>query len=358
MKKNKDDSTVDYRIKSKFTMRNQYWISYFVLLVLSAGQWLIYSEYISFKAFPIEYIFGMLGYWAIVAGTFCLITHFQTKKKFDKPVKRLSKAAKEVAEGDFSVYIEPIHSPDKYDYIDVMFEDFNKMVAELGSIETMTNDFVANVSHEIKTPISIIQNYASALQQEELSDELRREYSKTIISASQRLNTLVENILKLNKLDNQEIIQVNESYDVCTQLCECALQFEDLWEEKNIVFIADIEDRATAMVDPGIMEIVWYNLLSNALKFTEQGGEIILKQTSDIDSITVTVSDTGCGMDDNTMKHIFDKFYQGDTSHSVEGNGLGLALSKRVVEKIGGSLTVTSELGKGSTFTVILPVGY
>ncbi|MFT4107038.1 MAG: HAMP domain-containing sensor histidine kinase [Lacrimispora sp.] len=348
----------DERIKSIHFSLKAYLITYFVLLVLSAGQWLIYAEYIDFGTMPMEYIFGMLGYWGLVSASFILITHRQIRIKFDAPMRKISKAAKEVAEGDFSVYLEPIHTSDQYDYVDVMYTDFNKMVEELGSIETLTNDFIANVSHEIKTPLSIIQNYAAALQNDSLPEEVRKDYSNTIITASQKLNTLVINILRLNKLDNQNITLPEEPYDVCKQLCDCALQLENLWEEKDIDFTADIEDKAMIRADAGMLEIVWQNLLSNALKFTETGGRISLVQTSDHDTITVSVSDTGCGMSKDTMRHIFDKFYQGDTSHSSEGNGLGLALAYRVIEKSGGQLNVTSEPGKGSTFTVTIPLNY
>ena len=348
----------DERVKSTHFSIRAYLVTYFVLLVLSAGQGMIYAEYMNFGNMPLEYIFGMLGYWGLVSASFILITHGQIRKKFDDPMRKLSKAAKEVAEGDFSVYLEPAHTSDHYDYVDVMYTDFNKMVEELGSIETLTNDFIANVSHEIKTPLSIIQNYAAALQKDNLPKEVRKEYSDIIITASQKLNTLVANILRLNKLDNQDISLPEESYDVCKQLCDCALQFEDLWEEKGIEFTADIEDKAMIRADAGMLEIVWQNLLSNALKFTESGGKVALVQTSDNDSITVSVSDTGCGMDKETMRRIFDKFYQGDTSHSSEGNGLGLALAYRVVDKMGGSLSVASEPGKGSTFTASIPLNY
>ena len=348
----------DERVKSTHFSIKAYLVTYFVLLVLSAGQWLIYSEYIDFGTMPGEYIFGMLGYWGLVSATFILITHRQIRSKFDAPMRKLSKAAKDVAEGDFSVYLEPAHTSDNYDYVDVMYTDFNKMVEELGSIETLTNDFIANVSHEIKTPLSIIQNYAAALQKDNLPEEVRKEYSDTIITASQKLNTLVANILRLNKLDNQDITLPEEPYDVCKQLCDCALQFENLWEEKGIEFTADIEDKAMIRADAGMLEIVWLNLLSNALKFTAPGGKVALVQTSDNDSITVSISDTGCGMDKETMPHIFDKFYQGDTSRSSEGNGLGLALAYRVVDKMGGSLGVASKPGKGSTLTATIPLNY
>ena len=350
--------STDKRVKTNHISVKTYLLTYFVLSVLSAGQWLIYSEYVDFNTMPIEYIFGMLGYWGLVSATFVFVTHVQIKNKFDKPMRNLSKAAKEVAEGDFSVYVEPIHTADKYDYVDVMFDDFNKMVEELGSIETLTNDFIANVSHEIKTPISVIQNYATALQKDNLSEKMREEYSDTIITASKKLNTLVANILRLNKLDNQDMKLPEKPYNVCKQLCNCALQFEELIEEKEIEFFADIEDMAMIRASEGMLEIVWQNLLSNALKFTDKGGKVSLEQISSENTIIVSVSDTGCGMDKETMHRIFDKFYQGDTSHSCEGNGLGLALANRVVEKLDGSITVTSEKDKGSTFIVTLPLNY
>ncbi|PWW33551.1 MULTISPECIES: HAMP domain-containing sensor histidine kinase [Paenibacillus] len=346
----------DARIKSHLFSWKEFLFTYLLLSILTAGQALIYDAYLPVEVVPWQYIFGISGYWSIVSLVFCLVTARQRYKTFDKPMRKLSEAAKQVAEGDFSVYLEPIHRADKLNYVDVMFEDFNKMVEELNSIETLKNDFISNVSHEIKTPLSVIHGYATALQQDDLEPDLRKEYTDTIISSTNKLATLVVNILKLNKLENQEILPAAEPYDVCRQLVDCAIYFENAWEEKNIEFVVHIEDRAMIHAEESMLEIVWHNLISNALKFTPSGGTITLKQSSDEDTITVMVSDTGCGMDEETMRHIFDKFYQGDASHHAEGNGLGLALSLRVIELVGGVISVKSEPHKGTTFTVQLQV--
>jgi signal transduction histidine kinase len=357
MRKGRDENQeTDKRVKAKHVSWKVFLLTYIVLIVLTCGQALIYDAYVAIEDVPSQYIFGLAGYWAIVSLIFCLITGHQIRLAYDKPMRVLSKATKQVAEGDFSIWLEPVHVPEKQDYMDVMFEDFNKMVEELGSIETLKDDFIANVSHEIKTPLSVIQNYAMALQKEDLTPERRNEYTNTIIAASKKLTTLVTNILKLNKLERQQITPVPEPFDLCRQLCDCALAFENLWEEKKIDFEADIEDRAIIRKDEGMLEIAWLNLLSNALKFTSPGGKVTLTQTSSEDTVTVSVSDTGCGIDEETMKHIFDKFYQGDTSHSREGNGLGLALALRVVELADGRISVQSSPGRGSTFTVQLSV--
>lgn len=294
-------------------------------------------------------------YWAIVAMGLTLFTRKKMKDTYEEPLHKLAEATEKVANGDFSVYVPTPHTKDKWDYLDVMIVDFNKMVEELGSIETLKTDFVSNVSHEMKTPIAIIKNYAELLKTEHITETQRKEYAESIEGASIRLSNLISNILKLNKLENQRITPEVETYDVCRQLCDCILQFEDAWEEKKIELEIEIEDVAMVKADESLLELVWNNLLSNAIKFTEPEGIITVRQTSNERFITVSISDTGCGMDRDNINHIFDKFYQGDTSHSKEGNGLGLALVKRVLELLDGDIQVFSELGKGSTFLVKLP---
>lgn len=295
-----------------------------------------------------------LLYWSAVAVGLTLFTRKKIQETYEAPMHHLAEATQKVAGGDFSVYVPPIHTSDKLDYLDIMLIDFNKMVEELGSIETLKTDFFSNVSHEIKTPLAIIQNNAELLTLEPLTEK-QLGYADTIFQSSKRLSELISNILKLNKLEKQTIVPEIQVYDVCAQLAECALHYEQTWEQKNLDFDADMEDRAEIAADPALMELVWNNLFSNAVKFTEPGGSIVLTETSDEDSIHVSVQDTGCGMDENTKKHIFEKFYQGDTSHATAGNGLGLALAMRVLQLNHFDIRVDSTPGRGSRFTVTMP---
>ncbi len=301
-------------------------------------------------------ILVILSYWALVAGGLTWFTRFQMQRTYETPMQNLAAATRKVAGGDFSVYIPPIHLGQQADYLDVMLEDFNKMVEELGSIETLKTDFFSNVSHEIKTPLAIIQSNAALLQQYGDDGEKREEYTAHIIQSTKRLSCLITNMLKLNKLEKQTILPKPQPYDLCAQLCACALSFEHLWEEKDIVLEAELQDRLIIEADESLLELVWNNLLSNALKFTAPGGRVLLCQTVEAHGIVVRVSDTGCGMSQETLKHIFDKFYQGDTSHATDGNGLGLALVRRVLHLMGGAIDVESAPGKGSVFRVTLPL--
>ena len=294
-----------------------------------------------------------LLYWGLVAAGLTVFTRREIRKAYEEPMHKLANATKRVAEGDFSVYVAPGHTADKLDYLDVMLIHFNKMVEELGSIETLKTDFFSNVSHEFKTPLAVIYSNAQILQRQELNDK-QQECVNNILNSSKRMSNLIQNMLKLNKLEKQTISPAVEKYDVCAQLCECAVQFEESWEEKNIELNVEMEDSAYIAADPGLMELVWNNLLSNAIKFTPDGGTITLSQISNDTSVTISVADTGCGMKDEVKRHIFDKFYQGDESHATLGNGLGLALVKRILELSDATITVESTPGKGSVFTVTL----
>lgn len=295
-------------------------------------------------------------YWGCVAVGLTLFTRKKIKDTYEAPLHMLAEATEQVSNGDFSVYVPTIHTADRLDYLDVMILDFNRMVEELGSVETLKTDFVSNVSHEMKTPISVIKNYAELLQTGKGTEEERQEYARNIEEAAVRLSDLISNILRLNKLENQRIDPEIESYDLCGQLEECILHYEEMWDEKDLELEVDMEEKALVQADRSLMEMVWNNLLSNAIKFTEPGGSVSIRQTTSADHVEVAVTDTGCGMSRENVRHIFDKFYQGDTSHSKEGNGLGLALVQRILTLMNGEITVVSEKGKGSTFTVRLPI--
>ncbi len=272
----------------------------------------------------------------------------------DRPVRQIIQAAEQMMKGDFSVRIPPIRSVDSASGFDVVADYFNRMAEELSGTETLRTDFIANVSHELKTPLAVMQNYGTMLQQPGLPEEKRLEYAKAVTDASRRLSSLITNILKLNKLENQQIYPAVESYDLGEQLCECLLSFESAWEDKGLEIETDVEENVLVDTDAQLLELVWNNLFSNAIKFTEPHGCISLSLKSQGDTAVVQVRDTGCGIPPEVGKHIFEKFYQGDTSHATQGNGLGLALVKRVMDIIGGDISVSSQVGKGSTFTVTL----
>lgn len=345
----------DARVKKKIFPISTFLTVLVIYGLFTTIQMKIIGESIDYRNIPVRSQIETFALWILIALAFTLWTNYQIKRYYQKPIEEFSEAARKVASGDFSVYLAPHHTADKYTHLDVLFTDFNKMVEELGSIETLKTDFFSNVSHEIKTPLAVIQNNAELLQLEGTADEKSREYTENILQATKRLSNLITNMLKLNKLEKQTIQPVPQKYDLCAQLCECALQFEDEWERKNIEFEADIEERVMIEADLGLLELVWTNLLSNAVKFTPSGGTITFSQISDEEGVTVSVADTGCGMDEKTKKRIFDKFYQGDTSHSTEGNGLGLALVKRVLQLSDGGIEVESKTGQGTKFTVWLP---
>ncbi len=274
------------------------------------------------------------------------------KLMVDRPVRAIVEAARKITGGDLTARISPRAAVGASDGFEEIIDCFNTMAGELSGVETLRTDFIANVSHELKTPLAVMQNYGTLLQSPDLTEERRVEYAKAITEQSRRLADLITNILKLNRLENQQIYPAAKRYDLGEQLAECLLNFEDTWEKKSIDIETDLEEEVIVQSDEELLSLVWNNLFSNALKFTEPGGTVSVTLKAEGDFATVKVSDTGCGIPPETGKHIFEKFYQGDTSHAAQGNGLGLALVKRVVELVGGDISVESEVGKGSTFTV------
>jgi signal transduction histidine kinase len=348
----------DPRINVGNSSIKEFLLLFWLLAALNGFHMWLYQEFYSRGLLytNIGFVINFLIMYMIIATAGITgITAFMRHIAWSRPMRKLSEAARKIARGNFSVRIAPLRKDGKKDYVEVMFDDFNTMAQELQSIEIMKNDFIANVSHEIKTPLAVIQNYAAALQSDTLDSGERHEYTKIIAEASEKLATLVSNILKLNKLENQEIVSESRPFDLSEQLRRSALAFEELWERKNISFDADMDD-VSICYDESMLEVVWNNLLSNAVKFTNPGGRIFLCLKARDDLAQVSITDTGIGIDEETKKRIVDKFYQGDASRSQEGNGLGLAMVKRIVSLLGGTIAVESQPGQGATFTVYLNI--
>ncbi len=288
----------------------------------------------------------------LISFIFTVIDTVRRKFTVERPVKRISEATEKMINGNFDVRIPTVLKYVSDDNFNEIIGCINKMAEELSGVESLRSDFIANVSHEMKTPLSVIQNYGILLQSDNISDEKRIEYAKAVTDSSRRLADMITNILKLNRLENQQIYPKTESYDLGEQLCEGLLQYENVWENKNIEIDTEIENNVYVIADKELLYLVWNNLFSNAFKFTENGGRVSLSLTADDSFATVKISDNGCGMSSDVGEHIFEKFYQGDTSHATQGNGLGLALVKRVIDIMKGEICVESALGIGTTFTV------
>ena len=290
----------------------------------------------------------------LFGATLCTLSDMYRRKiMVERPVRQILEATKQIASGNFDVKIEHIHEYDKYTEYDLIFDNINLVASELSKNEILKNDFISNVSHEIKTPLAVIQNYAKLLENKNISDKQKQDCLSGLQIQTKKLSELISNILKLNKLENQHIIAEIETFDLSELVRMCAINHENLIEKKNLSLECDIDD-ITITSSETMIEIVLNNLISNAIKFTESNGKIKISLKQDENHAILKVTDTGCGISNDVGMHIFEKFYQGNTSHSSEGNGLGLALVKRVIDNLGGEISVQSKLGKGSTFTIKL----
>lgn len=290
----------------------------------------------------------------VLSVLFTIIDAIRRKLTVERAARQIKDAAKRIVKGDFAARVEPIKSIFVDENLKEISKCFNKMAEELSGVETIRTDFISNVSHEMKTPLSVMQNYATLLQASDLSEEKRIEYARGIATGSKRLADMMTNILKLNRLENQQIYPQARRYNLGEQLCECIINYETVWERKNIEIETDIQEDIYVNGDEELLNLVWNNLLSNAFKFTDEGGKVTISLEADEKYAIVKVEDTGCGISGDVGARIFEKFYQGDTAHATSGNGLGLALVKRVIDILHSEIEVNSVVGKGTTFTVKL----
>lgn len=301
-----------------------------------------------------KYLVKNPGFILLVILILCIVlsssVYYFILRKIFSPLKKLSDASKQIAKGNYNVQID--YNGD-IEELQSSINNFNRMVKELSSVELIRNDFVANVSHEFKTPLASIMGYVTLMQDPELTESDKKEYISKIFFNIDKLNDLTENILRLSKLDNQNYPTEVVTYRLDEQIREAIVLLEPKWSKKNINFDINMPE-INYSGQKELLFQVWTNIISNAIKFSDHNGSIMVFIRQSKGYTEVVVCDDGIGMDEETQSHIFDKFYQGDTSRRSQGNGLGLALCKKILDRCGGKIFVTSEPGNGSVFIVQL----
>lgn len=292
----------------------------------------------------------MIAIFVVSAVAGGLMSYF-VGKRILAPMRKLNAASKEVARGNFNITVS---DSSKLQEVQSTFRNFNAMVRELSSNATLSNDFVANVSHEFKTPLTAIEGYAMLMQEPELSEAERNEYLEKILVNTRRLTTLIGNILMLSKMESKSLSEQYQVFRLDEQIRQAVVALEPEWSAKNLSFDVALDEVSFNGCE-GLLMHIWNNLLNNAIKFSENGQVIKISLLDQKECVVVSVTDHGCGMPKEVQERIFEKFYQGDSSHRSEGNGLGLALVKRIVELSDGVVEVLSRPGEGATFRVILP---
>ena len=271
-------------------------------------------------------------------------------KHIIKPLKEVTDATKKVAKGDFTVNLET----NRVDEIGELTKNFNKMVKELNNMEYLSKEFISNVSHEFKTPIASIQGFAKLLKEDNLTDEEKTEYMDIIIEESDRLTNLANNIQSLSKIENKEILSTDQEILVDEQIRKCIVILNQKLEDKNIDISLEGEN-IKLFGNEDLLQQVWINLINNAIKYTNENGKIEINIEDGKNFVNIEIKDNGIGVEKEKQERIFEKFYQADPSRGTEGNGLGLAIVKKIIDLHEGKISLESEVGKGSTFKVMLP---
>ena len=296
----------------------------------------------------------MIGVLSMLVPIVVLVTlvNFLFTRFIYRYLDKISDAMQKVADGDYTVRLDA----EKDQPFRELYRNFNTMAEELGGVEMLKNDFINGYAHELRTPITSINGFAEMLLNDDgtLSREEKRSYLEIIASESRRLADLAGNSLLMSRLDTQKIIPDKKPFSLDEQLRRCSILLSGQWTEKELDMTMDL-DEAVYVGDYDLMQHLWINLLTNAVKYTPKGGSITVTLKNEEKFIAVSVADTGKGISPEDRERIFDKYYQTDKSHSKRGLGLGLAICKRIVQLCNGSLTVESEVGVGSTFTVKLP---
>lgn len=292
--------------------------------------------------------------FAVIWGIFA----FAHRDRFDKKgrrdsYQRITAALDEISQGNFDVLL----STEGNDFHQGLAQSINSMAKSLGSLETMRQDFISNVSHEIQSPLTSIAGFASLLQKEDLTFEQRQHYAQIIEVESKRISKLSDNLLRLSALESEKEVLAVEEFRLDKQLNDIALALEPQWQQKDLLVEAELDDFIYAG-DKNLLSQVWMNLIHNAIKFTPEGGAVSLSLLIAEEAAIVSIKDTGIGIDHADQVHIFERFYKVDVARdcAAGGNGLGLSLVKKIVELHEGHVEVVSELGEGTVFKVFLPL--
>ena len=337
--------------KIKFSLRTRLTVSVGAIVLVSVLVAFGLSELLE-RLVPSSASIPRLIQLIIFSLVIALIATRLMSKMFFDPIKELRLGMQKIADGKFDTRLETKSNSEE---IQELFAGFNMMANELEAPEILQTDFVSNVSHEFKTPINAIEGYTTLLQGTDNIDEIENGYIEKILFNTKRLSSLVSNILLLSKLENQKIQTHREKYSLDEQIREDILALESLWEPKDIEFDVDL-DTVDYYGNKSILHHVWSNLLSNAIKFSPNGGTIKMRLLKDNKKITFVIEDNGPGLSEEAQKHLFDKFYQADTSHKEEGNGLGLALVKKILFLCDGEISAENMKDGGCRFTVTLPI--
>lgn len=344
-----------FKNQSRPASLNWLMITFIVAILINAGL-MTSSSYMLLLRTGVLVPLMRTAFWPLLLVLLCILFAVVLTAGFGmqkvRPIHKVNKAMQKVSEGDFSIRLDESEGVGE---IRELVSSYNHMAEELSGIELFRKDFINNFSHEFKTPIVSIRGFAKQLQRDDLTDAQRAEYTRIIVSESERLANMSANILLLTKLENQQIVTDKTLYRLDEQLRSCILLLEKQWSEKEIDLRLEL-DELEYEGNEEMMSHVWVNLIGNAIKFSPRGGLLEVGCMRLQSFIVVHVTDQGEGMSAETQQRIFEKFYQGDSAHATEGNGLGLSLAKRIVDLCRGRITVDSVPGRGTTFFVYLPV--
>ena len=339
--RNQRDSIFSLRMRLILSVTAELLVSILVSLCL----WYLLDRYI-----PLDSTLTLVIALVIISLLIGVFVTSLLSAQFFAPIRKLARAMEQVADGDFTVRLEDQSSSKE---IMEVYSGFNLMAHELSATEILQTDFVSNVSHEFKTPINAIEGYATLLEGcDDLTAE-QREYVEKIAFNTSRLSSLVGSILLLSKLENRQIPTGQSRYRLDEQIRQSIVALEPAWAAKDIEFDVELE-RVEYTGSEAMMRHVWDNLISNAVKFNPHGGLVRIRREKKGRQIRFVIDDCGPGINEEARKRIFDKFYQADSSHKDEGNGLGLALVKRILIFEKGDITVENIPGGGCRFTVLL----